>query len=328
MIGLVQNELIKIFEKKMSWIFAIILIVALIGTAVLEMKTSTQQTEDNWKVQVQSEIDKLENKMEKSPSFEELGEDEYPIDGTKEDIQVQIDGLNGNLNDNVNPYTTSWSYLGYYGIALKSLVTLFVVIVCAGNISSEFSDGTIKQLLIRPHRRWSILLSKYFALLIYSAFLIAVLVGIGYIVSIAFFGVDDFNGKMSVQNPITYDMEVLSGGVYFFKSLLYYLPGLIMVLTLAFMLSTLFKNQAIAVGIGVFVLFFSSTAGLIIVGLAEKYAWTKALIFPHLDQTIFVVQDKILENITMPMSLGILGIYYLIFMFITFFFFQKRDISI
>jgi ABC-2 type transport system permease protein len=328
MIGLVQNELIKIFEKKMSWIFAIILIIGLIGAAVLEMKLSPQQTEDNWKVQVQSEIDKLEKKMEKAPSYEDFGEDEYPTEETKEDIQVQIDNFNGNLNDNVNPYTTSWSYLGDYGIVLKSLITLFVVIVCAGNISSEFSDGTIKQLLIRPHRRWAILLSKYIALLIYSAFLIAVLVGIGYLVSIAFFGVGDFSGKLYMQNPITFDMEVTAGGAYFFKCLLYYLPGLIMVLTLAFMLSTLFKNQAIAVGIGVFVLFFSSTAGAIIVSLAEKYAWTKVLIFPHLDQTVFVLQDKILENITMPMSLGILGVYYLIFMFITFFFFQKRDISI
>lgn len=327
MIGLVQNELIKIFEKKMSWIFAIILIIALVGTAVLELKTSTQQTEDDWKVQVQTEIDQLEKEMEKAPSYEDIPEDDYKTKA-KEDIQAEIDSFNGNLNDNVNPYTTSWSYLDYYGIALKSLITLLVVIVCAGNISSEFSDGTIKQLLIRPHRRWAILLSKYIALLIYSAFLIAVLIGIGYLVSIAFFGIDDFSGKLSVQNPTTFEMEAVAGGAYFFQSLLYYLPGLIMVLTLAFMLSTLFKNQAIAVGIGVFVLFFSSTAGALIVGFSEKYTWTKALIFPHLDQTVFVVQDKILENITMPMSLGILGIYYLIFMFITFFFFQKRDISI
>jgi len=323
MIGLVQNELIKIFEKKMSWIFAIILIIGLIGAAVLEMKLSPQQTEDNWKVQVQSEIDKLEKKMEKAPSYEDFGEDEYPTEETKEDIQIQIDSFNGNLNDNVNPYTTSWSYLGDYGIALKSLITLFVVIVCAGNISSEFSDGTIKQLLIRPHRRWKILLSKYIALLIYSAFLIVVLAAVSYLVSITFFGVGAFNEKI-----YSIDLTVVSGGVYFVKNLLYYLPGLIMVLTLAFMLSTLFKNQAIAVGIGVFVLFFSSTAGLIIVSLTEKYAWTKALIFPHLDQTVFILQDKILNNITMPMSLGILGVYYLIFMFITFFFFQKRDISI
>ena len=327
MIGLIQNELIKIFEKKMSWIFAIILILGLIGSAVLEMKVSDQQKEDDWKVQVQSEINKLEKKMEKAPSYNDLKEDEYPSEGTKEDIQSQIDDFNGNLTDNVNPYTTSWSYLGDFGIAMKSLITLFVVIVCAGNISSEFSDGTIKQLLIRPHRRWAILLSKYIAILIYSIFLLAVLAIAGYLVSIAFFGTAGFNDNIYAYNS-AFSPETVSGGVYFLQNLAYYLPGLILILTLAFMLSTLFKNQAIAVGIGIFVLFFSSTVGSIIVGLSEKYAWTKSLIFPHLDQTVFIMDDKILTNITMPISLGILGVYYIIFMFITFFFFQKRDISI
>lgn len=327
MIGLIQNELIKIFEKKMSWIFAIILILCLIGSAVLEMKISDQQQEDDWKVQVQSEIDKLEKKKEKAPSYNDFKEDEYPSEETQEDIQSRIDDFNGNLKDNVNPYTTSWSYLGDFGIAMKSLITLFVVIICASNISSEFSDGTIKQLLIRPHRRWAILLSKYIAICIYAAFLIAVLAIGGYLVSITFFGTAGFNDNIYAFNA-AYNTEAVSGGVYFIQNLAYYLPGLILILTLAFMLSTLFKNQAIAVGIGIFVLFFSSTVGSIIMGLSEKYAWTKALIFPHLDQTVFIMDDKILTNITMPISLGILGVYYIIFMFITFFFFQKRDISI
>lgn len=42
MIGLVQNELIKIWEKKNSWIFPIILVLALIGGSVLETKMTPQ----------------------------------------------------------------------------------------------------------------------------------------------------------------------------------------------------------------------------------------------------------------------------------------------
>lgn len=62
--------------------------------------------------------------------------------------------------------------------------------------------------------------------------------------------------------------------------------------------------------------------------LASKYAWAKFLIFPHLDLTVYALQDKILEDITLPISLAILAVYYAIFMIVTFFFFQKRDISI
>ena len=99
-------------------------------------------------------------------------------------------------------------------------------------------------------------------------------------------------------------------------------------MTIAFMLSTLFKSQALAVGIGIFVLFFSSTLGGMILMLADKYAWAKLLIFPHLDLTVYALQEKILENITLPISLAILAVYYAIFMIVTFFFFMKRDISI
>ncbi|MGP7816966.1 ABC transporter permease [Niallia sp. 01092] len=315
MIGLIHNELIKTFEKKMSWIFAIVLIVALIGAGLLVQRTSDKQKGDTWQESVQMEIKDLQEQQKKAP-------DQYQ----KEDIAGQIMQKQWNLKENVNPYPTNWSFMNDWVIGLKALVTLFVVIMCAGNISSEYSDGTIKQLLIRPHRRWAILLSKYISMLIYALFLLVVLLVFGYIVGIIFFGTGNFVDKIGAYTEV--GMAAVSGGSHFFKIFAYYLPGLLMIITMAFMLSTLFKNQAVAVGVGIFVLFSSSTIGGLIVGYAKKYTWTKALIFPHLDQTIFVMQDKILENITMPMSLGILCVYYVIFMVITFLFFQKRDISI
>jgi len=329
MIGLIQNELMKIWEKKSSWIFAIILVLALIGGAILEMKMSPQLKGDDWRASVEAEISKLEKKLPNAPTEESLIESgkDFNWDDSKEAIESKIQGYKSNLEEDVSPYTTDWSYMNGMVIGLKSLITLFVVIVCAGNVSSEYSDGTIKQLLIRPHQRWKVLLSKYISLLIYAASLIVVLIVAGYLISIAFFGIGDFATKIAVLN-FDYETIGVSGGVHFFKSILYYLPGLILVITLAFMLSTLFKNQAIAVGVGVFVLFLSSTLGALIQTLAENYAWAKVLLFPHLDQTVFLTEEKILETITMPMSLGILFIYYVIFMVITFWSFQKRDVSI
>ncbi|PKG22534.1 ABC transporter permease [Niallia nealsonii] len=315
MIGLVQNELIKTFEKKASWIFAIILIIALVAGAFIYQKTEEKQKEDTWQESVQLEIKELQQQQKKAANEEEKG---Y--------IGEEIAQKQWYLDEKVNPFPTNWSFMSELVISMKSLVTLFIVIVCAGSISSEFSDGTIKQLLIRPHKRWAILLSKYISMLVYSAFLCTVLLLFGYIISLLFFGNGGFDNKI-----VAYGINgivAVSGGEYFFQLFLYYLPGLLMVLTIAFMLSTLFKNQAIAVGIGIFVLFFSSTIGSILLLLTKKYSWTKVLLFPHLDQTVFVLQDKILETITMPMSLGILSGYYVVFMVITFIFFQKRDISI
>ncbi|MEK5382664.1 ABC transporter permease [Niallia sp. FSL W8-0635] len=328
MIGLVQNELIKIWEKKNSWIFPIILVLALIGGSVLETKMTPQYKGDDWRESVQSEITKLEKQLPTAKTEESLMEsgEDFNWDETKETIQMKIEDYKNNLEKDVSPYTTSWSNMNGMVIGMKSLITLFVVIICAGSVSSEFSDGTIKQLLIRPHKRWAILLSKYIAILIYAAMLIVFLMIVGYLISIAFFGIGSFGDNVSVMG--TSGQIIASGGTLFLKMVLYYLPGLMVVLSLSFMLSTLFKNQAIAVGVGVFVLFVSSTIGQIIQMLATEYTWLKALVFPHLDQTIFVFQDKIIETVTMPISLGILFIYYALFMTVTFWFFQKKDVSI
>lgn len=314
MIALIQNELMKIFGKMASWIYMIVIVMAVLIAGIIYMKFSGEPN-PNWREDIQAEINMLENQLPSAP------EEEKPL------IQTQIDQNQEYLDKDIDPTAkTNWHFMNEVVIGVSSLVTLFVVVVGSANVAAEFSDGTIKQLLIRPHRRWSILLSKYIAVIIYALLLVATLVVSGYLIGLLLFGSGDFNMKI-FEVTLEGRKEAIVGTQFFLK-MLYYLPSLLVIMTIAFMLSTLFKSQALAVGIGIFVLFFSSTLGGIILMLADKYVWAKFLIFPHLDLTVYALQDRILEDITLPVSLSILGLYYAIFMIITFFFFQKRDISI
>lgn len=314
MIALIQNELMKIFGKMASWIFMIVIVMAVLIAGIIYMKISGEPN-PNWRQDIQAEITMLENQLPSAP------EEEKPL------IQTQIDQNQEYLDKNIDSTAkTNWHFMNDVVIGVSSLVTLFVVVVGSANVAAEFSDGTIKQLLIRPHRRWSILLSKYIAVIIYALLLIATLVVSGYIIGLILFGSGDFNMKI-FEVTLEGRKEAIVGTQFFLK-MLYYLPSLLVIMSIAFMLSTLFKSQALAVGIGIFVLFFSSTLGGIILMLADKYVWAKFLIFPHLDLTVYALQERILEDITLPFSLSILALYYAIFMIITFFFFQKRDISI
>ncbi|WP_078378777.1 ABC transporter permease [Sutcliffiella halmapala] len=314
MIKLVQNELMKIFSKKASWIYMIIILLVCILGGVIFQKVSPAPS-DNWRADTTAEIQRLEQDLA-NVSEEEKGW-----------IQGQIDQQQQYLNDDINPSAISnWHFMNSMVIGIGVLVTLFSVIICSGNVAAEFSDGTIKQLLIRPHKRWAILLSKYIALVLYSLLLCLVLIVSGYLVGLILFGSGDFNAKI-YEMGLTGQKEAVVGTQFFLK-MLYSLPSLLIAMTIAFMLSTLFKSQALAVGIGIFVLFISSTLGGIILFLAEKYTWAKFLIFPHMDLGIYALQDTILQDITLPISLAILAVYYVIFMTVTFVFFQKRDISI
>ncbi|MBT2693755.1 ABC transporter permease subunit [Bacillus sp. ISL-55] len=314
MIPLIQNELMKIFGKMASWIYMVVIVLAVLIAGIIYSKFSADPN-PNWKQDTQNEITMLENQMASASGDE------------KKMIQNQIEQTQEFLDQNINPHAkTNWHFMNDVVVGVSSLVTLFVVVVGSANVAAEFSDGTIKQLLIRPHQRWRILLSKYIAVIIYALLLVLTLIVSGYIIGLLLFGSGDFNMKMF---EITLEgRKVAIVGTQFFLKMLYFIPSLLIIMTIAFMLSTLFKSQALAVGIGIFVLFFSSTLGGIILMLADKYTWAKFLIFPHLDLTVYALQDRILENITLPVSLSILAVYYAIFMMLTFFFFQKRDISI
>ncbi|GAM13941.1 ABC transporter permease [Mesobacillus selenatarsenatis] len=314
MIPLIQNELMKIFGKMASWIYMIVIVLAVLIAGIIYSKFSADPN-PNWKQDTQNEITMLENQMASASGDE------------KKMIQNQIEQTQQFLDQDINPNAkTNWHFMNDVVVGVSSLVTLFVVVVGSANVAAEFSDGTIKQLLIRPHQRWRILLSKYIAVIIYALLLVLTLIVSGYIIGLLLFGSGDFNMKMF---EITLEgRKVAIVGTQFLLKMVYFIPSLLIIMTIAFMLSTLFKSQALAVGIGIFVLFFSSTLGGIILMLADKYTWAKLLIFPHLDLTVYALQDRILEDITLPVSLSILAVYYAIFMMLTFFFFQKRDISI
>lgn len=314
MIGLIQNELMKIFGKMASWIYMVIIVLAVLIAGIIYMKVSADPN-PNWRQDTEAEIAMLENQLATASNDE------------KAMIQNQIDQTQEFLDEDINPNAkTNWHFMNDVVVGVSSLVTLFVVVVGSANVAAEFSDGTIKQLLIRPHHRWRILLSKYIAVIIYALMLVITLIVSGYIIGLVLFGSGDFNMKIF---EITLEgRKVAIVGEQFLLKMLYFIPSLLMIMTIAFMLSTLFKSQALAVGIGIFVLFFSSTLGGIILMLADKYTWAKFLIFPHLDLTVYALQERILEDITLPVSLSILAVYYAIFMMLTFFFFQKRDISI
>ena len=231
------------------------------------------------------------------------------------------------LNNHFIDDTNTWRYMNSVVYGLSMLVTLFTVIVGSGNVAAEFSDGTIKQLLIRPHSRVKILLAKYIVVLTYSLVLLTTLIVTGYILGLLFFGPSGYNTPVSEPNFLGEVKEGVAGDQFFIK-MLYTIPNLLIIVTLSFMLSTLMKSNALAVGVAIFILFSSQTLGGIIMLFSENYAWMKFLIFPHLDLTIYALQDEIMDDITLPISLAILAVYYAIFMAITFITFKKRDISI
>lgn len=319
MIRLIQNEWMKIFGKHSSWVYAVIIIVALFIGGILYQKFEPEPSE-NWKEEVEQEIEGIQFELSNGDI-----DDSY-----REHLESQLKVKQEILKNNINPNKlTNWDYMKDIVIGITSLVTLFSVIIASGNIAAEYSDGTIKQLLIRPHKRWKILLSKYITINLYSLFLLFVLIVSGYIIGSILFENGSFSEKTVIETYIQggQDPIITTVGAQFVKGILLYLPSLLIINTISFMLSTLFKNQSLAVGVGIFVLFLNSVLGAILFSLLDRYEWFKYIIFPHLDLQIYLYGNNYYDLLTLPFSLTILAVYYIIFMVLTFTYFQKRDIT-
>lgn len=282
--ALIQNELLKIFAKKSSFIYPILLVVFILLSAILY-----------------NSIFDLINAV---PS-----------------------GMDVTVESPVPEEPTIWNYLSTFAVGITSFITLFSVIVGSQNVAAEFGDGTIKQLLIRPHRRWKILLSKFIAVNLYSILLTIVFVIFSYLIGLLFFDNSGFSNQANIPDVMPGSTTVtISEGALFFKTLLYFLPGLLMINTISFMLSTLFKSQALAVGVGIFVLFVNSTLSGVLTLLMNEFNWFKYLPFPHLDLTPYAMFST-MNDLTVGYALTVLTIYFLGFIALTFTYFQKRDIS-
>lgn len=317
MMSLVKNEWMKIFSKVSTYIFIAFLLLAALGAAVIDYKLSPDETNKDWKQELNADIQEQEKALE----AKEISEEEKAaiMEGITYNKQLLADNINPDLN-------TNWTYMAEWTTLLTSFVTLFVVIVCSSLISSEFSDGTIKQLLIRPYKRWKILLSKYITSLLFAALLLASLLIFSYLIGIIFFGNGSYSDK--IMDPAAFEFSPVVVGEYLVDMIVYWIPGFLVITTIAFMLSTLFKNQALAVGISIFILFASSTLNMVIQSFIGKYEWLKFVLFPHLDLRGYISGTiDMFDGATLGFSMGVLGIYYLIFLALTFFFFQKKDIT-
>ncbi|MBC1897555.1 ABC transporter permease [Listeria booriae] len=217
------------------------------------------------------------------------------------------------------------------------LVALFSIVIASSVVASEFSFGTIKLLLIRPYKRWEILLSKYIVVMLYAVALALFTLLITYLISGVLTSFGSLTQDVSDIIP-TYSEngDILNTGLTAINALStqlgFFLVELIFSMSIAFMVSSLLRSQALAVGIGLFLLFINSIAGGITLMLAEKFEWFKYIFVTPLYyinmNSNAMGNMEINSGLSTGLAIGILAVYYIVFMALSFIFFQKRDVSV
>lgn len=315
MINLIRNEIMKIFRRPGTYVMISILVVIISVTGIF-MKYNLVEEEPNvtedWKPVLQQENEALKKQLESSS-----------IKREQEYYQKQI-AINEYRLEHDIPFRekyNGWSFVKDNS-ELILLAGLFTIVISAGIVASEFNWGTIKLLLIRPINRSKILLSKYLTVLLFALMMIGILFCFSALLGAILFGLPEhalpylnyFNGKVTQQNMIVH-------------LIIYYGLGsieMIMLTTMAFMISSVFRNSSLAIGLSLFLMF---TGGQFTALLSMKFDWAKYILFANTNLMQYIEGTPLLEGMTMSFSIIMLIIYFVIFQFLAFYVFKKRDVA-
>jgi len=303
----------KLWSKKATWIMTSLLVLAILGMFGLTkwIDTMNDYEEQDWKINAQSELTYAKQDLE-SPGLSDS--DRERIESNEKVLEYRlansIEPLDGNSRESLIMNSST---------GVGAIVVLLTVIVAAGIVASEFTQGTIKMLLSRPVKRWKILTSKYMTVILFGIFLML----LGFIVSIlgAFLLYQSGNGAELVWNgKEVVEVSVWGKGLYM---LLLSFGNVFVTATFAFMIGSVFRSSSLSIGLSLFIYFMGSTLVL----LLAKYEIVKYIVFTHMDLTMYESGFTIVEGITMPFSLAVLAVYIVLFLIISYTTFIKRDIT-
>ncbi|OHX53884.1 ABC transporter permease [Planococcus salinarum] len=313
MLKLIQNEWMKLWSRKSSWIMIILLAVILFSSSAITKWVDNSMNTANTETWQQLEAAEMANNLI-------LLENNSLGDVRREYLEGEVAIAEHRLENDVAPFdSNSMQQSVIDSHALMSLVTLFTVIVAGGIVAAEFSQGTIKMLLTRPVKRWKILSSKFITTMLYALLLAVVLFIVTAVAGLIFYGVSD--GTYLVWNG----SEVVEGSFWLEGLRLAALSfvNVLMISTFAFMLGTAFRSSSLAIGLSIFLLF----TGVQAVFLLANYEIVKYYLFTHTDLTQYYTGFMLVDDITMTLSVIVLFVYFVIFMAISYVTFGKRDVT-
>ena len=205
-------------------------------------------------------------------------------------------------------------------------IIIAIVLIAGAIVSEEFNKGTIKLLLVRPYSRTKILLSKFIVILLTVIFVILIVGIMQFIVGSIFFGFDSLKIPVVEYNHNTGALVEMSIIKNVILNALGKLPIYILLGTLAFALSTLFCNTAVAITI--------SLLGYMASSMVNQFAyyynitWLKYFVTPNWDFTQYLYGKlPTMEGLNIAFSIVICLIYFAIMMIPTFIVFRKRNIK-
>lgn len=205
------------------------------------------------------------------------------------------------------------------------LILVFGVMIAGSIVSEEYNKGTIKSLLITPYKRSSILIAKFITVLIMLLAFIIIAYLMDLLVGGMFLGFSSLKNHVAIYNLSTKTLEVMSIFKYVLIKLIATLPMIILLVTLAFSVSTIIGSTPFAI-----VITFAGYIGSSIVNsfaLYYKIDILKYFVTTNWDFNEYLFGATSRYNTSLTHAIIVCIVYFLIMIITSILVFKRKNIK-
>lgn len=214
-----------------------------------------------------------------------------------------------------------WNVLnGSYMVA--GFIGILIIVIAGGIVASEFSQGTIKFLLINPVKRWKILMAKYFTAISIGYLILLLSFIVSVIASAMLMGFDNIGAYYYYLSGD--EVKRIPGILYTLRTYFFGSIDIVVNATFAFAISSMIRSTALAVGAGIAATFIGNTL-VSILGMFQM-DWGRFLIFSNTDMQAIVTGASPFVGHTPGFATAIILIHLFVFLLIAWDGFTRREI--
>lgn len=315
MYPLIKNEMIKIFKRKNIYLLLILAIVIMLGYNFYEKYRNIDRNIDitkQYKKAYQQDnlyLDHSKNsnsEEEYSNIVERIALEKYAIENN-----IQYNILLNSENKNIEFPTDARILFMRLFQNFEMIIIIIILYISSTIISEEYSSGTIKNLLVKPHKRTTLLLSKLItslsAILIVSLFIIIFQFIVGGLV----FSFDSYHLEAIRYNPITENVDTMNLFYYMMLTFLYKTPLYLLITLISILIGITINNIAINILLSLGMYFLSNVKVL-----TDKFTF---------DISKYLFGG--ITNVSIKQAIIIISIIILILFILSIQLFKKKDIK-
>ena len=315
MIKLIKNEFIKIFKRKNIYILLTIGILTMLLLNIFErIERQSVDMQKQYKRLYENDKMLLKNydKFNVEDTYEDIVErlklEEYAMQNNIK-YNIIINSENKNV---ILPKDARYLLIKIFN-NFDILMIFLVIYLSSTIISEEYNSGTIKNLLIKPHKRTKILLSKIITAISLTIIISILMVVFQYLLGGIIFGFDSYELESIKYNSLTNNIETMDLMQNTIVTLLKKQPMYLLLSLTSILFGIITNNIALNILISLG-LYFISTMGFLINNI------TKYLFIFNWDLT-----TNNIINITQSISISVIS--FLVIFILLIIIFKKKDIT-